>query len=300
VVRFNAEGPAGLIDRKPPGCRPMLDADQRRALAAVVEAGPIPAARGVVRWRLIDLAQWVWDEFALSISKQTLSRELRALGYRKLSARPRHHAQAADAIPAFEKTFPPSWRRSARVYADRLHDARGKVVGVARDAAASYAQRIKDAVASAGRAARATSHDLTSGASTHGTHLQEGTRTMAHSTRSALSSIAANPFAFGGIAAVVGLVAGSLLPVLEEDEHALGGLTGKVRTTGRDLAQDVIDRGGRVASETLDAVKGSTEAHGLSADRPVGELLGAAKSGGLAASVKQMVHESVQAGKDSA
>lgn len=114
VVRFNAEGPPGLIDRKPPGCRPMLSADQRRALAEMVEAGPIPAVHGVVRWRLIDLAQWLWDEFALSISKQTLSRELRALGYRKLSARPRHHAQAADAIPAFKKTCPPSWRRSAR------------------------------------------------------------------------------------------------------------------------------------------------------------------------------------------
>lgn len=114
VVRFNADGPAGLVDRKPPGCRPMLDADQRRALAEIVEAGPIPAAHGVVRWRLIDLAQWVWDEFALSISKQTLSRELRALGYRKLSARPRHHAQDADAIPAFKKTSPPSWRRSGR------------------------------------------------------------------------------------------------------------------------------------------------------------------------------------------
>ena len=114
VVRFNAEGPAGLLDRKPPGCRPMLDAAQRRALAQIVEAGPIPAAHGVVRWRLIDLAQWVWDEFALSISKQTLSRELRALGYRKLSARPRHQAQDADAIPAFKKTSPPSWQRSAR------------------------------------------------------------------------------------------------------------------------------------------------------------------------------------------
>jgi hypothetical protein len=29
---------------------------------------------------------------------QTLSRELRAMGYRKLSARPRHHAQTEGAI----------------------------------------------------------------------------------------------------------------------------------------------------------------------------------------------------------
>jgi hypothetical protein len=37
------------------------------------------------------------------VAKQTLSRELRAMGYRKLSARPRHHAQAAGAIDDFKK-----------------------------------------------------------------------------------------------------------------------------------------------------------------------------------------------------
>ena len=58
------------------------------------------------------LCQRVWDEFQVSIAKQTLSRELRAMGYRKLSARPRHHAQAEGAIEAFKKTSPPSWMRS--------------------------------------------------------------------------------------------------------------------------------------------------------------------------------------------
>lgn len=114
VVRFNERGPDGLIDGKAPGARPLLSAEQRHALVRIVEAGPIPASHGVVRWRLIDLAQWIWDEFGLSISKQTLSRELRGSGYRKLSARPRHHAQDADAIPAFKKTSPPSWRRFVR------------------------------------------------------------------------------------------------------------------------------------------------------------------------------------------
>ena len=114
VLRFNRNGPDGLIDGKAPGGRPRLDASQRAALAAAVERGPIPASHGVVRWRLVDLAQWVRDEFAVSISTQTLSRELRAMGYRKLTARPRHHAQDADAIPTFKKTSPPSWQRSGR------------------------------------------------------------------------------------------------------------------------------------------------------------------------------------------
>ena len=59
----------------------------------MIESGPIPAVHGVVRWRLVDLAQWIFEEFRITIAKQTLSRELRAMGYRKLSARPRHHAR---------------------------------------------------------------------------------------------------------------------------------------------------------------------------------------------------------------
>jgi hypothetical protein len=79
---------------------------------AMVENGPIPAVHGVVRWRIIDLCQWVWEELRITVSKQTLSRELRAMGYRKLSARPRHHAQAAGAVEAFKKAGLRQWRRS--------------------------------------------------------------------------------------------------------------------------------------------------------------------------------------------
>ena len=112
VVRFNAAGPEGLLDRKPPGSRPRLTAAHRAALAAMLEAGPVPAIHGVVRWRLCDLGQWLWEEFRVSVSKQTLSRELRAMGWRKLSARPKHHAQAEGAIDLFKRPFPFSWRKS--------------------------------------------------------------------------------------------------------------------------------------------------------------------------------------------
>ena len=112
VLRFNAHGPGGLIDRKAPGQPSRLNDEQRAALAAMVENGPIPAVHGVVRWRIIDLCQWIWEEYRVSVSKQTLSRELRAIGYRKLSARPRHHAQQAGAVEAFKKSGPPHWRRS--------------------------------------------------------------------------------------------------------------------------------------------------------------------------------------------
>jgi len=114
VLRFNAEGPDGLIDRKAPGPEPRLTEAHRTALAAIIESGPIPAVHGVVRWRLVDLCQWLWEEFRVSVARQTLGREVRMLDYRKLSARPRHHAQAEGAIEHFKKVSPRSWQRSQR------------------------------------------------------------------------------------------------------------------------------------------------------------------------------------------
>ena len=119
VVKFNDAGPDGLIDRKPPGQPSLLNDTHRAALAAMVESGPIPAVHGVVRWRIVDLGQWVWEEFRIRIARQTLSRELRKLGYRKLSARPRHHAQAVGAIEDFKKVSPSVWMRSRRTRASR-------------------------------------------------------------------------------------------------------------------------------------------------------------------------------------
>jgi transposase len=112
VVKFNAHGPEGLVDRKPPGQPSRLSDHHRHHLIQMIETGPIPAVHGVVRWRLVDLIQWLWEEHRLPISKQTLSREVRALGYRKLSARPQHHAKSEAAVSAFKKVSPRVWRKS--------------------------------------------------------------------------------------------------------------------------------------------------------------------------------------------
>jgi len=103
VLKFNAHGPDGLINRKAPGQPPRLNEEHRAALAAILESGPIPAVHGVVRWRIVDLRQWIFEEFRIVVAAQTLSRVLRKMGYRKLSARPRHHAQAEGAIEDFKK-----------------------------------------------------------------------------------------------------------------------------------------------------------------------------------------------------
>ncbi len=119
VLRFNDGGPDALTTRKAPGKAPLLTAEQRTALAAAVESGPRPYLDGVVRWRLVDLAFWLYEEFGVSVSRHTVGRELHALGYRKLTARPQHYAQDEEAIEMFKKTSATSSQPSASSEAGR-------------------------------------------------------------------------------------------------------------------------------------------------------------------------------------
>lgn len=187
------------------------------------------------------------------------------------------------------------------VHASRLDDARGQVLGVARsasDTSASYAQRIKDAVASAGDSLVETSHDLQNSTSSTVNRVagwirgkgQEGDQTGSPIT---------NPVVLGTAAALVGLVAGALIPVSDEEERALDSFAGTLKAKGRDLAQDVVNRGAQVAEDTLDAVKDSAQTYGLTADKPIGDLVGELKSGELLSHAKQAARQVADTSKES-
>ncbi len=103
MLAFNAEGPAGLIDGKAPGQPAKLSDAQRQALAEVVEKGPDPERDGVVRWPRNDLAAWLHARFRVSLDETTVRRELRKLGFAKMSARPRHYAQDPAALVSFKE-----------------------------------------------------------------------------------------------------------------------------------------------------------------------------------------------------
>ena len=114
VIRFNEQGPDGLINIPSPGVPPKLDDTHRAFLARIVKEGPMPAVHGVVRWRACDLIMRLYEEFALSVSDDTIYRALKDLGFSHVSARPKAYKQDPDAIAAFKKTLPHVWRRSAR------------------------------------------------------------------------------------------------------------------------------------------------------------------------------------------
>jgi transposase len=114
VMRFNQQGPAGLINKSAPGAPGKLSKKHKAFLARLVVEGPIPAIDGVVRWRACDLIMRLHEEFGLSVSDDTVYRALKQLGFSHLSARPKAYRQDTDAVKAFKKTFPAMWRRSAR------------------------------------------------------------------------------------------------------------------------------------------------------------------------------------------
>ena len=90
VHRFNAEGPEGLYSKQGAGPPCRLSEEQQQELAAIIEAGPDLAEHGVVRFRLCDLCALVEERFGVTYEERGLSKLIRRLGFRKISARPQH------------------------------------------------------------------------------------------------------------------------------------------------------------------------------------------------------------------
>ena len=104
VHRYNAEGLAGLVNRSRPARPRQLSPGQMAELATWVEAGPDPERDGVVRWRRRDLQHRIAAAFGVAVHERTVGKYLGALGYRRLSVRPRHPKADPAAQDAFKKT----------------------------------------------------------------------------------------------------------------------------------------------------------------------------------------------------
>jgi transposase len=111
VHRFNAHGPDGLLDRWSRGPKPRLTPSQKEELAHLVEAGPDPAADGVVRWRCLDLKAEIRRRFGVDYHERSVGKLLMELGFSHVSARPRHVGQKAETIEDFKKTSSGRWLR---------------------------------------------------------------------------------------------------------------------------------------------------------------------------------------------
>jgi ElaB/YqjD/DUF883 family membrane-anchored ribosome-binding protein len=233
----------------------------------------------------------------------------------KARATPMHHGNdVINRIRVAESGVVRGADEHNEAHASRLDEARGTVLGMTRntaETASSYAERIKQALASATDAAVNKVHDYQSkggsalsdvGDRVHrgATSLQKGAQDMATSTRNTLASLIGNPLALGAMAAVVGLIAGSVLPTLDEERDALGATAAKLRESGNGMAQSLVDKASKVAADAVSTAKNTAANHGLTADKPIGEFVNDAKSGALLDDVKSVARDTVTAGQDSA
>ena len=85
VHHYNAEGIAGLGERRTSGRKSPLGDMERQALAALVEAGPDRAVHWVVRWRRADLQKVLKERLGVEVHERAVGKYLTALGYRRLS-----------------------------------------------------------------------------------------------------------------------------------------------------------------------------------------------------------------------
>ncbi len=103
VKRYNAEGVAGLADRRRPGCPPHLAPAQEAAFLARLHAGPPPDA-GLSAWRGDDLRRLLHDAFGADYSLSGVYALLHRLQQSNLVPRPQHPDADEAAQAAFKKS----------------------------------------------------------------------------------------------------------------------------------------------------------------------------------------------------
>ena len=108
VRRYNAEGTAGLSNRRAPGPTPRLSDGQEAEPARWVEKGADPERDGVVRRRCRDLQARIAREFGVRFHERTVGKPLAKSRFRRLSVRPRHPESDPAAQEAFRGASP-SW-----------------------------------------------------------------------------------------------------------------------------------------------------------------------------------------------
>jgi transposase len=108
VLRYNADGVAGLKSRQPPGRAPALTAHQKAELRELVVKGPDPAVDGVVRWRCVDLRAVIARRFEVDVHVHTVSKWLNQPELTRLQPRPYHPKKDPEAEAAYKKIPQPA------------------------------------------------------------------------------------------------------------------------------------------------------------------------------------------------
>jgi transposase len=111
VLRYNAEGLAGLRSRCSPGRPPALNEVQMEEFRSMVLEGSELERNKVVRWCCADLQVEIASRWSVSVAERTVGKLLQRLRMTRLQPRPCHPKKDAAVQEIFKKTLLP---RSAR------------------------------------------------------------------------------------------------------------------------------------------------------------------------------------------
>ena len=209
-----------------------------------------------------------------------------------------------------------------QTYTERLDDARGRALGLARheqDTSESFSHRIAHALSAAQQIVTERVHDLQGQAGAAagsvgsfassvghsvGDAAQRAGGAMAQSGRASgqaggnlIAALTESPVLLGALGLAAGALLGALVPQSEHEEAALGQLAGQARERARSLAETAVDGGAHVAQAVLDKGRESMQAHGLADSKSPGGLVNAALSGNLSGKAKQVAEELLDAGE---
>lgn len=107
VHRYNEHGLSGLTNQPHTGAPARkLTPQQEAAVAAWVREGPKLEEHKVIRWRLVDLRDEVARRFGVQLHQRTMGKLMMRLNFARVSVRPRHPRQDAQAQEAHKKTLP--------------------------------------------------------------------------------------------------------------------------------------------------------------------------------------------------
>jgi len=107
VVRFNAEGIAGLHDQPRPGRPVRMDEGRQAALRAMILRGPDPERDGVSSWRIVDLCRLAEQRLGVSYRPGGMLRLVKSLDLSWQKTRPRHPQASEAAQEQFKKGVSP-------------------------------------------------------------------------------------------------------------------------------------------------------------------------------------------------
>jgi len=104
VIRYNAHGVAGLVDRWAGGRPPILEETQQVELLEIVLKGPDPVKDGFCAYSRDDLVAIAKKRFGKSMHATSMGRLLRRLGLTRQKPRPNHPLKDPAAEAAFKKS----------------------------------------------------------------------------------------------------------------------------------------------------------------------------------------------------